>query len=74
LLIFRYRVSDFAFIVLERLSGDPLFSVEKLNPKLVKRIAKLKSAISLREQAFGAAKYLMTCRFASRFKVFSLKI
>lgn len=64
--LFRYRVSDFALSVLQRLSSDPLFAVQDLNPDLTKRIGKLRSAIELREQAVKITPYLMTCRFAKR--------
>jgi hypothetical protein len=57
-------VSDFALSVLQRLSPDPLFSIQDLNPDLSRRIGKLRSAVELREQALKVAPYLVTCRFA----------
>ena len=59
-----YRVSDFAYTVLSQMSMDPLFDVEALNPKLLKKVSKLKKALNLRRQAVGVAKYLKSCRLA----------
>lgn len=63
-----YKVSNFALKVLTRLSNEPLFSVMAVNPMLVKRVAKLRTALSLREQAQTVAKYVNNCRFASVLK------
>lgn len=62
----RYRVSDFALNVLKKLSVDPLFAVQDLNPDLMKRIAKLRLAIQLRELAVKVTPYLASCRFATK--------
>jgi len=60
----QFKVSNFAHTVLSRMSMDPLFDVEALNPRLAKKIGKLRKALELREKAVGVAKYLISCRLA----------
>ena len=61
-----YPVSNFAHTVLSRVSMDPLFVVEKLNPDLIQKIPKLRKALELRKQATEIAKYLVSCRIAAQ--------
>ena len=57
-------MSNFAHTVLSRLSMDPLFIIEELNPNLIQKDLKLKKALELRKQASEVAKYLASCRIA----------
>ena len=57
-------MSNFAHTVLTRLSTDPLFTIEELNPNLIQKVPKLKKALELRKQAAEMAKYLASCRIA----------
>merc|ERR1719412_1870539 len=45
---------------------DPLFTVEELNPNLLKKVPNLKRALQLRDQAAAIAKYLVSCRIAGQ--------
>ena len=64
LLCLRYKVSDFAHTVLDRMSPDPLFDIATLNPKLVTKVGKLRKCLEMRTRGVGMAKYLTTCRLA----------
>ncbi len=58
-----YPVSNFAFKILRRLSGDPkLFNMDSLNPGMVKKNAKLRSFMAMRKSGFKIWQYLIECR------------
>ena len=62
--LLRYKVSDFAHTVLDRMSADPLFDVATLNPKLVGKVGKLRKCLQMRARGAGMGKYLANCRLA----------
>ena len=57
-----YPVSDFGRSVIASLAEEPLFRMSELNPRLSRRVAKLRKAVEARREAALAFPYVLTCR------------
>ena len=57
-----YLVSDFGRSVIASLAEEPLFRMSELNPRLSRRVAKLRKAVEARREATLAFPYVLTCR------------
>ena len=57
-----YPVSDFGRSVIVSLNEEPLFRMAELNPKLSRRVARLRKAVEARAEAALAFPYVLTCK------------
>ena len=57
-----YPVSDFGRSVIASLAEEPLFRMAELNPRLSRRVAKLRKAVEARREAALAFPYVLTCK------------
>lgn len=57
-----YPVSDFGRSVVTSLAEEPLFRMSELNPRLSRRVAKLRKAVEARREAALAFPYVLTCK------------
>ncbi len=60
----KHSVSNFAFDYLNRISTEPIFNLNDLNPKLFERSKKLQKINELRWGLYSLRYYILACRFA----------
>lgn len=60
----KYPVSHFALQLLDRISNEPLFNINDINPTLYKKIKKLRNLIDIRLQLYYLKIYISTCQQA----------
>ena len=68
-----YPISDFGRSVVASLAEEPLFRMSELNPRLSRRVAKLRKAVEARREAALAFPYLLTCKadeMSNRYDIF----
>lgn len=57
----KYPVSYFALQLLDRISNEPLFNINDINPSLYRKVKKLRSLVDIRMQLYYLKIYITTC-------------
>lgn len=57
----KYPVSYFALQLLDRISNEPLFNINDINPPLYKKVKKLRNLIDIRLQLYYLKIYITSC-------------